>query len=112
VRDIDAVDMRCGHNVEKGEASTAHRLLRTASTRTRVRLAVSPIPINRKPRRFAGVDFMHTVIACLLRLFSSPQRPCWQLRCLRTEALAFVKLARVYNNLGKTTWACLGRYPP
>jgi hypothetical protein len=33
-----------------------------------------------------------------LRLFSSPQRPCWQLRCLRTEALAFVKLARVYNN--------------
>ena len=31
MRDIDAVDMRCGHNVEKGEASTAHRLLRTAS---------------------------------------------------------------------------------
>ena len=30
MRDIDAVDMRCGHNVEKGEASTAHRLLRTA----------------------------------------------------------------------------------
>jgi hypothetical protein len=28
-----------------------------------VRLAVSPIPINRKPRRCAGVDFMHTVIA-------------------------------------------------
>jgi hypothetical protein len=32
-------------------------------SRTRVRLAVSPIPINRKPRRCAGVDFMHTVIA-------------------------------------------------
>jgi hypothetical protein len=31
MRDIDAVDMRCGHNVEKGEASTAHRILRTAS---------------------------------------------------------------------------------
>lgn len=28
-----------------------------------MRLAVSPIPINRKPRRCAGVDFMHTVIA-------------------------------------------------
>ena len=32
-------------------------------SKTRLRLAVSPIPINRKPRRCAGVDFMHTVIA-------------------------------------------------
>ena len=52
MRDIDAVDMRCGHNVEKGEASTAHRLLRTASgvafcrgksLQDALRLAVSPI---------------------------------------------------------------------
>ena len=58
MRDIDAVDMRCGHNVEKGEASTAHRILRTASgaafcrrqnrykSKTRLRLAVSPIPTS------------------------------------------------------------------
>jgi len=28
-----------------------------------LRLTVSPIPINTKPRRSAGVDLMHTVIA-------------------------------------------------
>ena len=80
MRDIDAVDMRCGHNVEKGEASTAHRLLRTAS----------------------GV---------------APQRPCWQLRCLRTEAPGVRETGEGVQQpsdaaegcgLGKTTWACLG----
>jgi hypothetical protein len=32
-------------------------------SKTRLRLAVSPIPTNRKPRRSAGVDLMHTVSA-------------------------------------------------
>ena len=32
-------------------------------SKTRLRLAVSPIPVNRKPQRSAGVDLMHAVIA-------------------------------------------------
>jgi hypothetical protein len=68
VRDIDAVDMRCGYNVKKGEASTAHReqhqeQLFAVGKSLHLRLAVSPIPTNTKPRRSAGVDLMHTVIA-------------------------------------------------
>jgi hypothetical protein len=78
MRDIDAVDVRCGHNVEKGEASTAHRLLRTASgaafyRRQIVQVEDAPAAgrvadsINRKPRPSAGVDLMHTVIALSTR---------------------------------------------
>jgi hypothetical protein len=32
-------------------------------SKTRLRLAVSPIPVDRKPQRSAGIDLMHAVIA-------------------------------------------------
>jgi hypothetical protein len=32
-----------------------------------LRLAVSPIPVNRKPERSAGIDLMHAVIALAYR---------------------------------------------
>jgi hypothetical protein len=70
--------MRCGHNVEKGEASTAHRLLRTASgvafcrgkslqvedARAAGRVADSN---QQEAAGCAGVDFMRTVIALACR---------------------------------------------
>jgi hypothetical protein len=87
-------------------------------SRTRVRLAVSPIPINRKPRRSAGVDFMHTVIALPVAIifFSATALLAIALPTHRGagvretgEGVQQPSDAAEGCGLGKITWACLGR---